>query len=75
MRLTLKEKILVQQLIEYDIWHYQESLKKANQYMTVCEIEKEKVTMDTITECEMNIKVREKIYDKIQKDFDKKKKQ
>ena len=71
MKLTLQEKILVQQLVEYDMWHYQEALKKANQYLTVCEIEKEQATIDNIKEYENDVKVRKLIYDKIQKDLDK----
>jgi hypothetical protein len=69
MRLTLQEKILVQQLVQYDIWHYQDALKKANQDMKFCEIEKEQTIIDRIKEYETSIKVRTKIYDKIQKDF------
>jgi hypothetical protein len=69
MRLTLQEKILLQQLVQYDIWHYQDALKKANQDMKFCEIEKEQTIIDRIKEYETSIKVRTKIYDKIQKDF------
>ena len=71
MKLTLKEKILVQQLVEYDMWHYQEALKKANQDLKFCEIEKEQDTIDNIKEYKNDIKVRKIIYDKIQKDLDK----
>jgi hypothetical protein len=71
MRLTTEEKILVQHLVQYDIWHYKEALAKAKENLQFCTIENEQKILDIIMEYGKEIRIRKVIYDKIQKDFDK----
>jgi hypothetical protein len=71
MRLTTEEKILVQHLVQYDIWHYKEALAKAKEWLQHCKIEEEQTALDNIMEYGKEIRIRKVIYDKIQKDFDK----